>query len=216
MIESPISVLAPAHYDELHNGSGLSDETIRLNEFRTIDDRIKAAILLGRKEVANTLLPGIELPLWSIDGERIGSRFKPRPQDQLPGKKASPKYLSANGAGPQVSFPKMSDGAWRQIAKDTTVDLFVTEGEKKGAKATQEGFPTLVISGVDCFSKPGRMALLPGFKDINWRGRRVFIVFDSDRASKQSVLLAESKLAELLRLEGATVRVVELTEGADG
>lgn len=49
-----------------------------------------------------------------------------------------------------------------------------------------------------------------------WKGRRVFIVFDSDVADNTNVQDAESRLAGQLKNQGAVVKVVRLPTGTDG
>ena len=111
---------------------------------------------------------------------------------------------------------------------DKSRPLFVTEGEKKALKGTQEGFPTIGLSGVwnwqvkrekDCENKAvGPRELIPDLAAIAWAGRDVFIVFDSDiiRPGKEQALWAEYHLATTLVAAGASVWVVRLPDLPDG
>jgi hypothetical protein len=55
--------------------------------------------------------------------------------------------------------------------------VFVTEGEKKALKLTQEGFPAIGLPGVFLFSdprsdkRPSRKPLHPELKRWRWRRR---------------------------------------------
>jgi putative DNA primase/helicase len=98
----------------------------------------------------------------------------------------------------------------------------VTEGEKKAAAATQAGSPCVGLVGVYGWQQPrprtdgkgqGPRKLIEGLARIPWRGRRVFIVFDSDAAEKREVRWGEWHLARALRAAGAVVKVVRLPPG---
>jgi hypothetical protein len=84
---------------------------------------------------------------------------------------------------------------WAKVFKNPKVDLYITEGEMKAIAANQHGFVTIALGGVDSF---GGDNLTPLLQKIVWKGRKVFIVYDSDAATKENVLRAERKLAEVL------------------
>ena len=85
------------------------------------------------------------------------------------------------------------------------VQLLITEGEKKSLKATQEGYPCIGLVGVFGWKQKGSERLLPALERIAWRGRNVFVAFDSDVARNESVQAAESRLAQRLADLGAIV-----------
>ena len=58
--------------------------------------------------------------------------------------------------------------------------------------------------------------MLPELEAINWRGRNVFILFDSDVVIKDSVKRALKALACKLTEKGSNVRVVTLPCDLDG
>ena len=76
-----------------------------------------------------------------------------------------------------------------------TCELLITEGEKKALASTQAGFPCIGLVGVNGYKPKNRAALLPALESIAWKGRPVFIAFDSDVTSKAEVQAAESQLA---------------------
>src|SRR5262249_57244234 len=93
--------------------------------------------------------------------------------------------------------------------------LGITEGEKKPRCADQHGFPCIGLGGVWAWqkkrlqdedgNKTGRRELIPDLAAINWRGRAVTVVFDSDIVDKPEVQWACWYLAEELAEHGAVV-----------
>jgi putative DNA primase/helicase len=102
------------------------------------------------------------------------------------------------------------------VLHNATCELLLTEGEKKALASTQAGFPCIGLVGVNGFKPKNRAALLPTLESIAWKGRPVFIAFDSDVAIKPEVQVAESQLAALLKSRGAVVKVVRLPDGEPG
>jgi putative DNA primase/helicase len=107
--------------------------------------------------------------------------------------------------------------------------LLITEGEKKAAKADQEGLPCIGLVGVYGWQKKrkqgprgkaeGARELIDGLAPVRWGGRQVYVCFDSDAAENKNVQRAEWYLAQALQAKGAIVRVVRLPPGppdADG
>ncbi|MFH1462880.1 MAG: DUF3854 domain-containing protein, partial [Pseudomonadota bacterium] len=102
------------------------------------------------------------------------------------------------------------------LRRDAARPLMLTEGEKKALALTQEGFPAIGLPGVHMFADPtsrqapGRKPLHPDLRRWAWRGRCVYVCFDSDRVEKDGVALACERLCAALTREGAAVRVVRL------
>jgi hypothetical protein len=132
------------------------------------------------------------------------------------------KYESPKGQPNRVYFPP----ATRALLADPGVPLLLTEGEKKAAKADQEGFACIGLVGVYGWvatrplkpngKKSGPLALTSDLAAINWAQRRLTIVFDSDLSEKPEVRLAEWRFAEALLAVGADVKVVHLPPGPRG
>ena len=127
------------------------------------------------------------------------------------------KYESPKGSTNRAYFPPHTLAA----LPDPTKPLIVVEGEKKAAKADQEGFPTLGLVGVWGWhrkreNKDAPRELIPDLEAIAWGGRTVFLCYDSDLAEKKNVAFAEWHLAEALTAKGATVKVVRLPPGPEG
>lgn len=93
--------------------------------------------------------------------------------------------------------------------------IFITEGEKKAAKATLEGFHCIGLSGVWNF-KDSENEFLPELHGLNLRYRRCYIVFDSDIFHKVEVQRAELRLAVELINRGSIPLSIRLPNEEDG
>lgn len=188
---------------------------------KTDADKLQCKSVLGSQ--VNGMLPGTTLsgyviPYFSIDGKKsdfFRYRFLDQPLDfrVLAGK--SRRYTQPKGSPPQIYFPPLAP--WKDIATVVSIDILLTEGEKKSASACKHGFPTLGLGGVWNFrSAKKKQLLIPQFNDIVWADRKVIIAYDSDTVHKPSVMQAENALAaELIKL-GAKVFILRLPESGNG
>ncbi|MEW4490239.1 phage/plasmid primase, P4 family [Thalassoglobus sp. JC818] len=192
--------------------SGLSDETIESCQFYTEEHYERLASIINWKSYSKKMGSALVIPFFGMDGELNGfKRIKPLyPKKDRNGRKQ--KYLSPKGVDTQPYFPPKII----PHLLETTVSLIITEGEKKAAKATQEGFPCIGLPGVDCFRQKGKDKLSPELQRVKWQGREVFICYDSDLSEKEQVAQAEAKLASFLSKVGAKVKVIRLPDGPDG
>jgi putative DNA primase/helicase len=229
-----VHVLLPNQLEDLRK-SGLSDDTIRACGFHSVTAKGVIRIALNWERYRGGLGPclaipffdpdGNPIPLVNKDGQRVGSypyrRLKPdRPRTDDDGKPV--KYESPYGVPNLPYFPPGT----RAVLQDATIPLLVTEGEKKAAKADQDGFPCIGLVGVDGWSVKrergangkgiGERELIPGLAAVAWQGRTVIIVYDSDAVTKPEVAYAEWRLAEALAKHGATVKVIRLPPGDPG
>lgn len=205
------------HRAELR-ASGIGDELIEKAGIRSVaDDEIEA--LLGWKPKHHHWGTGWAIP-FRQSGEvkaeycRVKLDF-PRNKDGKPVKYESPIKLR--------NRPYFPPGFWEALANARLI--LITEGEKKALSAAQAGFCCIGLVGVYGFqlSRPktdngrryGQRELLPELAAIEWNGRQVVIVFDSDAAEKDGVKIAEHKLAEVLGKAGAIVKVVRLPADGD-
>jgi hypothetical protein len=119
------------------------------------------------------------------------------------------KYLQPKDSSNRLYFPPGVD-----LRADTPV--WLTEGEKKALKLTQEGFPCIGLGGVWSWRQGGRgyqlgrKQVIPDLDRVLWVGREVTIVFDSDVATNTMVALAERELARGLAARGAEVQLCRL------
>ncbi len=203
--------LLPHHLAELR-ASGLTDETIRAAGIYSETVYGKLASLLDWRKFPKKMAPAIVYPFTSADGRSGYCRIKPDNPRLLGGKPV--KYESPKGQPNQIYLPP---GVANTLP--TNQELLTTEGEKKALAATQAGFPCIGLVGVYGWKDGKAARLLPALERVVWQGRVVYIVFDSDIATKPEVQDAENRLAAHLAAHGATVRVVRLPQGdpvADG
>jgi putative DNA primase/helicase len=201
--------LLPHHQRELE-ASGLTATTIRAAGIYSEAKYENLAALLGWRKCNKKLAPAIVFPFRAADGANGYARVKPDRPTVIGGKPA--KYLSPKGQPNQVYIPP----GVAEVLQRPEVELLITEGEKKSLKATQEGFACLGLVGVYGWKDGKSERLLPALDRIVWKGRNVFIVFDSDVGRNEQVQDAESRLAKHLTDCGAIVRVVRLPDGPPG
>jgi hypothetical protein len=216
-------VLLPHHLADLRR-SGLSDEQIAACGFRSTTDRKEIGSILNWNGYNGRLGPCLVIPYFNPNGPFSGySRIKPdRPLARKGQKGKAPKYESPVGQGNHAYFPP----SFADALADPECPFLLTEGEKKAARADQEGFGCIGLPGVwswaqkaekDGYSKPrGGRKLIADLEAIDWRRRRVFLVYDSDAATNENVVWAEYYLAAELEKRGALVKVVRLPAGEGG
>jgi hypothetical protein len=209
--------LLPQHLEDLRR-SGLSDQTIAACQFRSFTDPKIIRRVLGWDAAKLNIGPCLAIPFPSADGQFNGyARLKPDQPRTSPKDGAVVRYESPRGKRNHAYFPP---GA-RAVLQDAAVPLIITEGEKKAAKADQEGLPTIGLVGVYGWQKKREnkeavRELIPDLEAVVWKGRTVYVAYDSDAATKRTVAFAEWHLAEVLTDKGATVRIVRLPGGPEG
>lgn len=195
--------------------SGLTDAQVkRLNLNRIMSkEEMKKLGLLG----AGALV----IPYWSPEGKPIAFcryRYLERAEGFAGNAKKAQRYAQKPGTLNQVYLPPLLSKPWSAMLADPSVPVVITEGEFKAAKACAEGFPTVGLGGVRMFraAKRDLPELLPGLQDIDWNGRDVTIMYDSDAATNPEVLKAELDLAKVLVARGAEVRIGALPPTKEG
>ena len=112
------------------------------------------------------------------------------------------KYSQPAGTGVCAYFPTNLD--WKPLLDNPDTPLIITEGELKAAKACKHGFPTIGLGGVNSYKNTGLcLGFLRELEAVNWVRRRVYIVFDSDIATKPMVAKSMNDLSRELELRGA-------------
>jgi putative DNA primase/helicase len=214
--------LTPRHLADLR-GSGLSDQQIAACGFQSLQALATVQKALRWTRYKGELGDCLAIPYRDAEGKPTGyCRLKPdRPRKAKEDGKPI-KYESPKGGSNLPYFPP---GALPAL-KDPSTALLITEGEKKAAKADQEGFACLGLVGVygwqkkrakDKDGKPqGERELNDGLAPISWQGRPVSLCFDSDAATNPTVRAAEWHLAEVLARHGAIVKIIRLAPGEPG
>jgi hypothetical protein len=194
----------------------------------------QGADLVGRSDCGN--YSGVIYPnFWPGDDKPREYRLRrddPDIKRQADGSiKEKCKYLSPPGRGNQVYFPRQVDP---ESLSDANVPIVVTEGEKKAlalwrlahheVASESPRFISLGLSGVwnwhgvveKTADKKGKRRSLKGviadFDRIVWEGRLVYISFDVNVRTNESVNHARNALARELERRGADVRLVDLPE----
>jgi hypothetical protein len=125
------------------------------------------------------------------------------------------RYLQPKDSVPAAYFAPATN--WQAMASDPSQTLWLTEGEKKAAKACRAGLYCVGLGGVWSFmSKRLGTDLLPELREIPLAQRQVAICFDSDVSVKPDVAKAVLRLTDVLTREGAYVRSVLLPDGPGG
>ena len=128
--------------------------------------------------------------------------------DRLTGKDA--RYRQPPDSGMCEYYPQGFID-WPKVLGDPEETIYIAEGELKASAGCKAGYPTIGLSGVDGWhARKAGHSLLPGLASIDWRGRHVYIVFDSDIKTNRHVRRAANRLAAELMRRGAIVYVIEL------
>ena len=192
--------------------SGLSDEVAERLAYRGLDpDETQA--LVGHH------VPGLLLPYWGLDGkpsEFFRVRLLAAPASGFEAQQSKPqRYAQPAGTLTGVYAPPLVD--WASIVKDPGREICITEGELKAACACANGIPTLGLGGVDSWRSQKRgLDMLPELKEIDWTGRLVTIIYDSDAATNVSVVRAQRQLSDALLEKGAKPKVASLPPSPAG
>lgn len=207
------------HRNELH-ASGLTDETIEAAGIYSAENA-EIAKDLGWQPKDHDWGRGMVFPYPVPDTDRPYARVKlDFPRHDAKGKAI--KYESPQKTRNRAYFPTGT----KEALSDTQRQVLITEGEKKSLCATQHGFPCIGLGGVWSWQQRrrkteggktyGRRLLIDDLTAIHWQGRPVVICFDSDSLDNPAVHMAECRLAEVLLVAGASVRVARLPANGDG
>jgi len=183
-VQAPLTITQ--RKDQYREERGISRERFDIAGIQEVDKRQARA--MGYRDEAGIVVPYFH-PLTSelLETQRI-RYFDPPLVEGKPR-----RYQQLRGTPVEAYFDPNVE--WEPIFKNPKIDLYITEGEMKAIAANQHGYVTIAIGGVDSF---GGETLTPLLQKIKWKGRRVYIVYDSDAATKENVLRAERRLAEVL------------------
>lgn len=163
--------------------------------------------------------PAVVLPYFRRDGSPLIVNDKPFTRIRrlnvpsvIEGFRAErvAKYLQPPGTGSQIYFPRIPGGDWVRVAEETTVPVYVTEGEAKALVASLRIAPTIALGGVYSFTD-SQGKLNPDLESMKWAGRPSAIIYDSDALYNSKVAAAEARLAyELFYRLRAALKIVRL------
>ena len=168
-----------------------------------------------------------DLTGWKVDGSGLhigypgNEAFVIRPDNPPAG---GPKYLHPKGEPNSLFIPPGFDISQAQ-------DLWITEGELKALCGFLRGLPVVALGGVYNWRTSGpeaellaegeklkdEEALLPELAQVNWSGKKVTLLYDSDITPGHKAYDAFPRLAEqLYRLGAEEVRILSLPSVAQG
>jgi hypothetical protein len=210
--------------DKSHEVYGLMIDDLARSGLTAADAKAMRLVPYLRDEDPEIFPPGAgyRIPYFTREGAPRSDMYRYRFVEDTRkkgfgalGSAKSRRYTQPSGSPPGVYWPPFAD--WVRIAEDPSVQLVITEGEKKAAASSKLGVPCVGLGGVWSFrSKSLGTKLLPELATVEWGDRPVYIVYDSDAARNSQVCQAENALAEELTRQGAQVRIVRLPDGTDG
>lgn len=153
------------------------------------------------------------IPYFDLNGREIDF-FRLRTLDPRRGfgMDGAGKYWQPRKTLPQLYFPPYAD--WSKIARDASIPITLTEGEKKAVAACKASIITSALGGAWMFQSVKRgVQLLPEFDDIELRRRLIELAYDGDQQSNRDVRDAALTLAQRLTDREAEVTNVILPPG---
>ncbi|MBM4340327.1 MAG: DUF3854 domain-containing protein [Deltaproteobacteria bacterium] len=196
--------LHPDHLSHIRK-SGLTDKTI-------IENGIYSVVPGDINRVMGANFPSVEsvmaIPFHHANGFERYRLF--------PNSEKHPRYYQKKNSGNHLYFPTGIDS----FLKESSIDLFVVEGELKSLKGFQEGLPCIGLTGLWNWSDGSEdKNLISDFYLIEWKNRIVYLIPDNDwqdsnrHGYKKNLWQAVYELAYRLIDQGAKVYVVELPQG---
>ncbi len=201
---TPKPDLLPQHA-ELIRASDISPEVAAARGYRSIMTKAELK-QLGFSD-SQRRVPALLIPVRGVTGEIVTYQIRPDEPRIANGKPL--KYETPSGTRMSLDVPP----GIRSKLGDPTVPLFITEGARKADAAVSHGLCCIALLGVWNWrgtNEWGGQTALADWESIALRGRRVYIVFDSDVMLKEAVHLALGRLKAFLEHRRADVAVVYL------
>lgn len=193
-------------------------------------DSAEGAALVGRNgggDYAGVVFPYI----WPGEVEPREFRLRrDRPELERKGDgalKPKDKYLAPPGRGNLAYIPP---GTPPEHLSDTSIQVACTEGEKKALALqryfVERGERALVVAFSGAWNWRGTVGKsndetgqrcdvkgpIPDLDRITWEGRTVFVIYDTNVRTNDSVAAARRELAKELKSRGAVVKLVDLPQ----
>lgn len=207
-----IPQLLKVHLEHLL-ASGISIEDIRGRGYRTVVDAAELEQLGFSKPQRR--VPGILIPLYAPDSTPAGYQYRPD-NPRIASKSRRPtKYENPQGVSLRIDMPRRC----KQHIGNPEIPLFVTEGAKKADSLATAGACAINLSGVWGFKSKnefGAPMLSADFDLIAWKGRAIYLCFDSDITVFPQVRQALEVLGAHVQRKGGKPFVVQLPAGDNG
>jgi hypothetical protein len=185
--------------------SGLNDDDIERIGVVALDGDQTSELTDGKFKVPSYKIPyfnaeGLESDFYRLRFTTTTGAFKV---------KVTQRYWQPNNTLPHAYFAPGID--WAKNARDPTIRIAITEGEKKAFAGSKHGLTVIGLGGVWAFrSKKAHLPFLPELEAFDWEDRDVELTFDSDVNGRADLLGALYALGDELVKRGARVARVDL------
>lgn len=181
-------------------------------DYQVAVKKLRMCPLTGNE--AKTKIPGlsqyrglIKIPYFNMEGKETNF-CRVRYLEEYAGFEKFRKYDQPKGSkGTHIYWVPGCD--WKSVAANTEEIVWFTEGEFKAVAGFLNDLAVIGLGGVDSF-RGKDTALAEELLKFNWKGRTVFIAYDSDALINPNIVRAENRLADALTAEGALPRIVRL------
>ncbi|HEX2999561.1 MAG TPA: DUF3854 domain-containing protein [Armatimonadota bacterium] len=208
--ERDSAFMLPQHA-KLIKDSAIAPEIARARGYRTVTVKSELDSLGFSRQQQR--VPALLLPVWNAKGEMALYQARPDEPRVKDGKPL--KYETPAGCGMVIDVPP----AARARIGDPATPLFITEGIRKADAAVSAGLFCVDLLGVWNWrgrNEQGGATALPDWEYLALKGRKVYIVFDSDVMEKPAVHSALARLKAFLEDRGAESLAVYLPPTAGG
>ena len=197
-----LSPLLPAHQARLA-ASGINPATIQARGYYSESSGAALGRLGFTRNQHQT--PALVIPVGGLKGRTL--LFQIRPDNPRISNGREVKYETPSGSKLLLDIPS---GVVAKVL-DPEAPLLITEGVFKADSAASRGLACIACLGVYGWSRD-----VEAWDAIPLQGRRVFIAFDSDIGTNETVHQAARKLAKFLEGRGAKVQHILFDAAADG
>jgi hypothetical protein len=210
MMATSATPLLPQH-QALIDGSAISPDVAEARGYRSLTT--KAAVRGYGFAASQANVPGLLIPIWNVADDLATYQYRPDQPRIRDGKPT--KYETPAKSRMALDVPR----GVRDQLQDPATPLWITEGARKADAAVSAGMCCIAILGV--WNWRGRndadgVTALADWELIAFKGRDVYLVFDSDVTIKPAVAAALRRLKAFLELRGARVHVVYLDPQPNG
>ena len=202
-------LLDPDHAAQLQ-GSAITEALVLQRGYLTLSD-YERVLDRGFAPAQAAQLPSLGIPLWNVLGEQHGWQVRPNtPRLDSHGKEI--KYETPRGNRLILDVHP----AAQPYLDDPSIDLWITEGVKKGDALASQGLCAIALMGGvwgwrGTNAKGGKTAL-PDWSSVALNGRQVFIAYDNDVMRNLKVRGALEAFANFLLSRKGTPRIILLPE----
>ena len=200
-------------HQALIEASAISPEVADARGYRSIS--VKAELKRLGFTARQCNVPALLIPVHGVGGGIANYQIRPDEPRIDPRRQKPVKHETVAGSRVALDVPPRV----RSSLGDPKIPLFVTEGVRKADSAASQGLCCIDVLGVWNWrgtNERGGSTVLADWESIHLKGRKVYIVFDSDVMQKAEVYKALSRLKGFLEGRGANVLAIYLPPGTTG